>query len=179
MSQQIDLLNDAPKSRRKPWALCECDQQGVTTTCLWVAAKRGSEMGCFESTLSQRAPFQDITEESKRLETRNCLCVVWSVSEGSGTPLQRERGQGAKGEKMQQAVSRGMGACLGTSMCRAANRVSTVQASMTAKARTEWRQMEMSCKVICLCQRLIIRGWLGRGHQSMLVEFPSAGLHFN
>lgn len=89
---------------------------------------------------------------------RNCLCVVWSVSEGSGTPLQQDRGQGAKGEKMQQVVSWGVGARLGTSIWRAANRVSTVQASMTVKARTEWRQIEMSYKVICLCQRLIIHG---------------------
>lgn len=54
-----------------------------------------------------------------------------------------------------------------------------MQASITGKARTEWRQMETSCEVVCLCQRLIIYGQLSRGHQSILVENASAGLHFN
>lgn len=108
--------------------------------------------------------------------------MVWSVSEGSTTPLQWDRGQGAKGEKMQQASSWRKGATwhiLIPQFGGAANKSSPMQASIAAKARTEWRQMEMSCKVICLCQRLIIRGHLGRDHQSVLVELPSAGLHFS
>lgn len=105
---------------------------------------------------------------------RDCgQCGV--VSERTWTPL------GQRSERRCNSIILAKGGCLARPDASAwrAGMPCLLHRHGAARAGAEWRQMETSCKVIFLCQRWIIHGRLDRGHQSILVEFPPAELHFN
>lgn len=78
--------------------VCERDQQGVRTACLWVVARIRIE-GISESTLSPRKAFRGTTKRSERLEMREHFCVAWSVLGGLAAHFYEDGGQVARGEK--------------------------------------------------------------------------------
>lgn len=99
MSQQINLVRDATQSRKKPHAIRRCDQQGVTTTFMGGCQDRMRNNSCFESTLSQRAPFLGITE--KKLEAWDESPLLRGVASlrGLSHPFPMRKRSGSQGRK--------------------------------------------------------------------------------
>lgn len=109
-------------------ALCECVnkvlQQPACTRLLGEEQEQGLLWKCF-------VPFQGITERSRRWETTSVWC---GQSEGSDSPLLRDRGQGAEGEKMQRHHP-GKRGVVGTSRCLSLESWNAVSATETRNCK--------------------------------------------
>lgn len=110
----------------------------------------------------------------KKQEMRDNFCVVW-CGQSEGHPF----AVGQRGDAATSSWQNGGWLARPDASAWGAGVQCLLQRHGAARAGAQWRQMETSCKVICSCQRWIIHGWLDRGHQSILVEFPPAELHFN
>lgn len=163
VSQQINLRNDSPLSRKMSQALCECVNKVLPARrrLLGEEQKQGLLWEGF-------AP----TKKSPK-EAGNERQLVWGgvVSQRAQTPLCCGTGSWEK----DAAASSWQRGVAGTSSPRSLESWNAGRAAGTGAAP---RQMEMSCKVICLCQRWITHAWLGRGHRAIPAEFPPAGLRF-